>query len=117
MEEPNLTQILMNAFYLNEAQAEIYKLLLMRGLLTLGEVSLLSKKSQDECAQIIRDLLSLKLITSLPGSVIRYKTLPPFQGFFALINHFQVTFVKLNTELSKTSEKFINELKLAFKIK
>ncbi|MFX1294552.1 MAG: hypothetical protein ACFFD2_06840 [Promethearchaeota archaeon] len=111
MENPNITQLLMNAFYLNEPQADLYKLFLMKGILTLGEVSLLSKKSQDECFQLIRDLLSLKLIISLPGLVDRYKALPPFQGFFAFISRFQDSFIKINSEISKTSEKLINELK------
>jgi len=104
-------QILMSSFSLNEAQAEIYKIFLIKGILTVGEISLLSEKSQEECSQILKGLLNLKLISLLPGAIPRYKVFPPYQGLFAQVSRFQVEFEKHSGELIKTTERFVNDLK------
>ncbi|MHA1378480.1 MAG: hypothetical protein ACTSRG_08870 [Candidatus Helarchaeota archaeon] len=111
VEKSNMTQILMKAFYLNKSQAELYSLLLIRGILTLGEISLSLKKNQDECNKIIRDLINLRLISSVSGKVIRYKAMPPFKGFFALINEFQALFDKVNQDISTKSKELIEGFK------
>ncbi|MFX0140290.1 MAG: helix-turn-helix domain-containing protein, partial [Candidatus Hodarchaeota archaeon] len=111
MEKSDLTQILMNAFYLNESQAEIYGLLLIKEILTIGEISLSIKKSQEECNKIVKDLSNLKLIKTLPGTVVRYKALPPFEGFFAQIKRYQKLFDDLNEEISINSDKLIKDFK------
>jgi len=104
-------QILMRSFSLNEVQAEIYKVFLVKGILTLGEISLLTQKSQEECSEIIKGLLNQKLISLLPGAVVRYRVFPPYQGLFSQVSKFQIDFEKNNGELIKTTEKFVSDLK------
>ncbi|MFX1451858.1 MAG: hypothetical protein ACFFCM_13510, partial [Promethearchaeota archaeon] len=111
MEKTTLKQILMKTFYLNENQAEIYGLLLIKGILTIGEISLLIKKSQDDCDKLIKDLYNLKLIKIIPGTVIRYQALPPFEGFFAQITRYQKVFEKLNEDISNSAGKLIGDFK------
>ncbi|MHA1299419.1 MAG: hypothetical protein ACTSO9_08305 [Candidatus Helarchaeota archaeon] len=112
MEKFKLAEILMKAFYLNEQQAQLYGVLLIKGVLTLGELGLLLNKDQEECIKVIKDLSNLKLIKSIPGKVVRYQALPPFKGFFALINEFQNLFDKVNGEISIKSKQLIDDFKI-----
>lgn len=111
MEKSGLTQILMKSFNLNELQVEIYKLLLLKKILTLGEISIFLKKNKDECEKAVKDLTNLKLVTSIPGTIIRYKALPLFEGFLAQLRIFQSIFKKINEEISGKPENLISDFK------
>ncbi len=83
---------------LTPAQAEIFKIILMRSPASLAIIGAYTKKKSDQIQKTIKELEGLKFVKSVPGVVPRYVGLPPYAGYLKFLDKFTADLATAKTQ-------------------
>jgi len=95
---------------LSEDAVTLYMMILGRGPLTLGEISMISNLPFQTIEKELKNLIQHELIRELPVTPPRYEALPPLKLFAKGFEHVLTLFKELDQTLKDALEKNISKI-------
>ncbi|HMF29902.1 MAG TPA: hypothetical protein VKK79_00695 [Candidatus Lokiarchaeia archaeon] len=101
-----MAEVIQKIGELSKDQAEVLKVILMRGPASLSTLTSYTKKKAANLQNVVQELESLQLIRQIPGVVTRYIGLPPYAGYLKYLDQF---IAELTAARDQVSEK-VNQI-------
>ncbi len=97
---------------LSTAEIRVYSAILGHGMLTIGEISTLTKLDLDVVTTAIADLMAIKMVKPLKGALTRYyATLPFLHEFIIAEKDFLLSLTGLRGQLETIHQVFVQKKK------
>ncbi len=97
---------------LSNAEIRVYSAILGHGMLTIGEISTLTKLDLDVVTTAIADLMAIKMVRPLKGALTRYyATLPFLHEFIIAEKDFLLSLTGLRGQLETIHQVFVQKKK------
>jgi sugar-specific transcriptional regulator TrmB len=99
---------------LEDDQIEIYRKLIGRGPITIGEMALSTNLNFDQCKQILEIFVSKGIVRSIEGVPIRYQAIPPYEVFLRRFEKLDQEFDQIQEEVSKALTEGVDRMSKSF---